>query len=356
MTGEVDKAMDLRTSDRSRYEAACELRVHGGRVDIAASLYPFAPQPWIDLSTGINPQAWPVPPVAIERYQRLPTHDDISQLRHAAADFYGLPDNAEIIPVPGSEIAIRWLPKLMPSACVGILGPTYRSHTEVWTDAGAKVEELSTLPDPATSRHETLVIVNPNNPDGRIFPRAQLAAFATAWTATGRHLIVDEAFAEVVEGSSLLGLNELPAGVVVLRSLGKFFGLAGLRVGFVIVAKSAASAWHRALGDWPVSGPACEIAGRALRDSAWITQTKQRLAYDRQRLDGVMKSAGFRVIGGTDLFGLFSAPDDRDWLDHYAKAGILIRGFNSASRHYRIGLPPDKPAWQRLKAAASASR
>lgn len=352
MTGEVEHTMHLRVSDRNIAETALALRVHGGRIDVVALLYPSAPQPWIDLSTGINPHAWPVPSVAIGRYQRLPTHNDISQLCQAAASFYGLPDNAEIIPVPGSEIAIRWLPKLIPSARVGILGPTYRSHTDVWTDAGAKVEELSQLPDAATSRHDTLVIVNPNNPDGRIFRRDRLASFAKAWTATGRRLICDEAFADVVEGSSLLGLPELPAGVVVLRSLGKFFGLAGLRVGFVIVAKPDAAAWHRALGDWPVSGPACEIAGLALRDSVWIAQMKQRLAHDRKRLDDVMESAGFRVIGGTDLFGLFSRPDDRDWLDHYAKAGILIRGFSPASRHYRIGLPPDESAWQRLKLAA----
>ena len=145
------------------------------------------------------------------------------------------------------------------------------------------------------------------------------------------------------------------AGVVVLRSPGKFFGLAGLRVGFVVVAKSDAGAWHRSLGDWPVSGPACEIATLALRDKAWISATRTRLSENRKHLDHTLGQAGFRMLGGTDLFGLFEAPDESDWLDHFARMGILVRAFATASRHYRIGLPADDAAWQRLELACRAA-
>ena len=140
---------------------------------------------------------------------------------------------------------------------------------------------------------------------------------------------------------------------MVLRSLGKFFGLAGLRVGFVIVTEPDAVIWRGLLGDWPVSGPACEIAASALRDVAWIAATRTRLVADRKRLDGVLGHAGLKILGGTDLFGLFEAREGVDVLDHFARVGILVRGFAAASQHYRFGLPADEAAWQRLEAACA---
>jgi len=327
------------------------LRVHGGRIDLAASLYPSAPKPWIDLSTGINPAPWPVGPIPLARYQRLPLSREIAGMTEAAAAFYGLPADAVILPAPGSELAIRLLPRMIGSGRVGILAPTYGSHAQAWREAGADISEFAALPDPDRDDCKTLIVVNPNNPDGRVFARADLAAFALKWAARGRRLIVDEAFADLQPDLSLLALPELPAGTTVLRSLGKFFGLAGLRVGFVVVSEPDATAWRQLLGDWPVSGPACEIATAALRDTNWIAATRTRLAADRERLDGLLGNAGLRLLGGTDLFGLFEAPDATDLLDHFARAGILVRGFASAPRQYRFGLPADEVAWQRLESA-----
>jgi cobalamin biosynthesis protein CobC len=332
-------------------KTAAALRIHGGRIDTAALLYPSAPQPWIDLSTGINPVSWPVPSIPLERYRRLPLARELAEVAAAAAGVYGLPANAVMVPVPGSEIAIRLLPRLLGAGRVGILAPTYGSHAEAWRDAGGEIHELVALPAPDGHGFGTLIVVNPNNPDGRTIARAELAAFAQAWTATGRRLIVDEAFADPQPGESLLALPQLPAGVTVLRSLGKFFGLAGLRVGFVVATEPEASAWRRLLGDWPVSGPACEIATLALGDTAWIAATRARLAVDRSRLDGIIGRAGSKLLGGTDLFCLFEAPDGVDLLYHFARAGILVRGFAAAPRHYRFGLPADEAAWQRLEAA-----
>jgi cobalamin biosynthetic protein CobC len=332
------------------------LQIHGGRIDLAASLYPSAAKPWIDLSTGINPVPWPVPPIPLVRYQRLPLASEIADTTEAAAAAYGLPANAAMLPVPGSELAIRLLPRMIGAGGVGILAPTYGSHATAWRDAGAEVRELAALPNAGPQDFKTLIVVNPNNPDGRTIARAELAAFARAWTASGRRLIVDEAFADVQPDVSLLALPELPAGTTVLRSLGKFFGLAGLRVGFVVVAEPDATAWRQLLGDWPVSGPACEIATSALRDTAWIAATRTRLAADRKRLDGILNGAGLKLLGGTDLFGLFEGPNGTDLLDHFARAGILVRGFASSSRHYRFGLPADEAAWQRLEAACATPK
>ncbi|MGZ5873427.1 MAG: threonine-phosphate decarboxylase CobD [Bradyrhizobium sp.] len=334
-------------------EGAAELRIHGGRIDAAALSYPSAPQPWIDLSAGINPVAWPVPQIPLALYQRLPLAGDIARMTEAAGAAYGLPANAAIVPVPGSEISIRLLPRVLGAGRVGILAPTYGSHAAAWRDAGAEICELAALPDPGARDLETLIVVNPNNPDGRAIARADLAAFALAWTAAGRRLIVDEAFADVRTDVSQLALPELPAGTLVLRSLGKFFGLAGLRVGFVVACEPEASVWRRLLGDWPVSGPACEIATLALRDAAWIAATRTRLAADRKRLDDTLGRAGLKLIGGTDLFGLFEAGDGIDLLDRFARAGILVRGFAAAPRRYRFGLPADEAAWRRLEAACA---
>jgi cobalamin biosynthesis protein CobC len=344
----MDGNMHVRNENGKR---TGELRVHGGRIDMAASLYPSAPLPWIDLSTGINPICWPVPALAPALYHRLPLARDMAQMAAAAAEAYGCPANAVMIPVPGSEVAIRLLPRLIGARRVAILGPTYGSHAAAWRDVGAEVHELAALPDLRRHDIETLIVVNPNNPDGRVIAHADLAAFAQAWTVTGRRLIVDEAFVDVRPEVSILALPRLPAGTMVLRSLGKFFGLAGLRVGFVVVPEPEAPAWRGLLGDWPVSGPACEIARLALRDTAWIAATRLRLAEDRKRLDAILGGAGLKILGGTDLFGLFEARDDMDLLDHFARLGILVRGFAAESRRYRFGLPADEAAWQRLVAA-----
>jgi cobalamin biosynthesis protein CobC len=338
---------------KGKEKGGADLRIHGGRVDLAASLYPSAPKPWIDLSTGINPVPWPVGSIPLARYQRLPFASEIAAMTDAAAAAYGLPANAEILPVPGSEMAIRLLPRMIGAGRVGILAPTYGSHASAWREAGAEVHELAALPDPDRKDCKTLIVVNPNNPDGRIIARADLAAFAPAWTAAGRRLIVDEAFADLQPESSMLALPELPVGTMILRSLGKFFGLAGLRVGFVVVCEPDATAWRQLLGDWPVSGPACEIATAALRDTNWIAATRTRLAADRKRLDAMLGDAGLRLLGGTDLFRLFEASDATDLLDHFARAGILVRGFAGASRHYRFGLPADEAAWRRLEATCA---
>lgn len=338
------------------WKRAAALRIHGGRIDMAASLYPSAPTPWIDLSTGINPICWPVPPVSPASYQRLPLAEDIARMTAAAAEAYGCPQNATIVPVPGSEIAVRLLPRVRGAKRVGILAPTYGSHAASWRDAGAEVHELDALPEQRRHDLETLIVVNPNNPDGVVIAQADLLAFAQAWTMTGRRLVVDEAFADVWPEASLLTLPRLPVGTTVLRSFGKFFGMAGLRVGFVVVAEPEAAAWHSLLGDWPVSGPACEIAAAALRDAAWIGATRTRLAGDRKRLDHILGHAGLKPIGGTDLFGLFEAPQGVDLLDHFARAGILIRGWAITPQRYRFGLPANEAAWHRLEAACSTLR
>ncbi|WP_420134158.1 threonine-phosphate decarboxylase CobD [Rhodopseudomonas sp.] len=338
--------------------AAAALRVHGGRVDLAAQAYPDAPQPWIDLSTGINPIAYPIPQLPPQAFARLPLAAELDDLCAAAADAYGLPQGAVMLPTPGSEIAIRLAPRVLTDARgaqVGLLVPTYSSHAAAWRAAGAQVHELSALPD-VDAALDALVIVNPNNPDGRAVDANALLAFAARWCAAGKRLVVDEAFADVRPELSLLRGPALPRGVVVLRSVGKFFGLAGVRLGFVAVNADDAPPWRDLLGDWAASGPACAIATRALRDAAWITAMRQRLAADRRRLDATLAPTGLTECGGTDLFGLYEDRDGRDLVDAFARAGVLIRGFTHSHNRYRFGLPGDEAAWRRLEQVCATQK
>jgi cobalamin biosynthetic protein CobC len=343
-----------RSGDNALNEPSAILTAHGGRIDAAARLYPAAPQPWIDLSTGINPQPYPVPPLDPALWQRLPLASDLDRLVAAAAGYYGQPEGLDLLPVPGSESAIRLLPRLVRAHRVGILGPTYSSHAAAWSATGSRIAELDALPDPAADL-DGVVVVNPNNPDGRRIPAAELAEWAAAWTAAGHWLVVDEAFADVDPEVSLLALPALPPRIVVLRSLGKFFGLAGLRLGFLACSERVTARWQPLAGDWPVSGPAAAIGTAALGDAAWIAGTRRRLAADRQRLDAVLAEAGLAVVGGTDLFALAEAPErpagDAGLVDHFARRGILVRGFAATPRRVRFGLPGDEASWRRLRQA-----
>lgn len=335
-------------------EASAILMAHGGRIDAAARLFPSAPQPWVDLSTGINPHPYPVAPLDPAVWQRLPLARDLDALTAAAAACYGRPEGLRLLPVAGSESAIRLLPRLVRAHRVGILGPTYSSHAAAWSAIGCRIAELDALPDPAADL-DGAVVVNPNNPDGRRIAADALIDWATDWTTAGRWLIVDEAFADVVPEVSLLGRPALPPRIVVLRSLGKFFGLAGLRLGFIAASDRIAARWHPVVGDWPVSGPAAVIGAAALSDAAWIGSTRRRLAADRERLDGLLAETGFRVRGGTDLFRLADLPDclaaEFDPVAHFARRGILVRSFASAPGRVRFGLPGDETAWRRLRQA-----
>jgi cobalamin biosynthetic protein CobC len=337
-------------------EATAILTAHGGRIDAAARLFPAAPQPWIDLSTGINPHAYPVPSLDPALWQRLPLARDLDDLIAAAASYYGCPEGLSLVPVPGSESAIRLLPRLVRAHRVGILGPTYSSHAAAWSAAGCRITELDALPDPAADL-DGMVVVNPNNPDGRRIPVGELIDWAASWTAAGHWLVVDEAFADVDPEVSLLSRPALPPRILVLRSLGKFFGLAGVRLGFIAASGTIADRWRPLVGDWPVSGPAAVIGAAALRDDAWIKGTRQRLAADRQRLDALLAEGGFAVRGGTDLFRLAELPERRaaaiDPVDHFARRGILVRSFATRPGEVRFGLPGDETAWSRLRQACA---
>jgi cobalamin biosynthetic protein CobC len=247
---------------------------------------------------------------------------------------------------PGTQILIDLLPRLYPARHVRILGPTYAEHAAAWAAAGAEVSTVTAFED--LEGAEVAVLCNPNNPDGRRHPPAQLLALAARQGARGGLLVVDEAFADLDPENQLAPFIAREP-VILLRSFGKAYGLAGLRLGFALAAPAWAAAIRRALGPWPVSGPAIVIARQALSDHRWLEATRMRLAADMVRMDRVLNAGGLRVIGGTSLFRLAERRDAAALAEKLAQAGILVRCFPSHPHWLRFGIPGAADAWARLE-------
>lgn len=314
------------------------LRGHGGRLGAARTLYPDAPAPWLDLSTGVNPWPYPVPALAHEAWSRLPDPDAVRALERAAAAAFGVEDPARVAAAPGSEALIRRLPSLLPARRIGVSARTYGGHAEAWRLAGA-----TCLSDEARAVN-LRVLVNPNNPDGLALSRDQILGL------TEGLLIVDEAFADIDPALSVAPLAGAPGHerLIVLRSFGKFYGLAGVRLGFLVGEPALASRVRQALGDWPVSGPAITVGLAAYADTTWAARTRRRLIQDTARLDALLHGAGFQVVGGTTLFRLARAAYASRRFDVLASAGILTRPFPWDEALIRFGLPGPEPDWLRL--------
>lgn len=324
--------------------------LHGGDLDGAHAAFPGAPEPWVDLSTGINPWPYPLPPVRPDAWNRLPGRGEEAALRSAAAACYGAPSADVVAAASGSQALIQLLPRLRVPGRVAVLGPTYAEHARCWALAGHDVRMAE-----GVEEADVLVIVNPNNPDGRRWPAARLLELADAQAARGGWLVVDEAFADMRPEDSLAAHAGKP-GLVILRSFGKFFGLAGLRLGIALAPAGLAASLREAIGPWAVSGPGLAIATAALRDGHWIEATRRRLAAAAAELDRMLESAGLRVVGGTELFRLVEDPRAPALYRALGEAGILVRRFEQRLDWLRFGLPGAAEDWQRLGVALAAER
>ena len=326
--------------------ARARLARHGGDLAAARAAFPGAPAPWIDLSTGINPIPYGLPPIEPAAWAALPGRDAERALAAAAERAYGARPGT-VVAAPGTGALIAWLARLHPARRVGILDLTYGEHARAWQAGGAAVETVAS--PRSLAGFDAAVVVNPNNPDGRCVPPADLAAVARDVGL----LVVDEAFADVAPRSLSLAPDP-PGNVVVLRSFGKFYGLAGLRLGFAVAREPWAGRLAEALGPWAVSGPALAVGARARADVAWAVAARARLAGDAARLDALLAAAGFTVLGGTSLFRLAAAADAPARFAALARAGILTRPFAAWPEALRFGLPGDAAAWDRLAAALAA--
>lgn len=321
-------------------------RDHGGDLERAMARFGGTGADWIDLSTGINRQPWPLPDLPARLWRDLPRAGDLAALRAAAARAYGCAED-QVLPLAGAQAAIQVYPRLSTPGRALVLGPTYNEHAASLAAQGWQVEEVREVE--ALSGADLALIVNPNNPDGRHHDPVLLRDLADR---VGR-LVVDESFADPVPQLSLAA-EAGHRGLIVLRSFGKFWGLAGLRLGFLLgdageVARAGALA-----GPWAVSGPALAVGAAALTDRAWASATVARLADEAVRMDALAAGLGWRLVGGTHLFRTYETADAGAAQERLAQARIWSRRFPWSQGWLRLGLPGSADEWTRLGAAMAS--
>lgn len=307
-------------------------RDHGGGLDHAIKRFGGARHEWIDLSTGINPDPYPIGQLETADWAALPDHGAFSDLTAAARRFWGVPDGAAILPAPGASALIARIPALMKPGRVHITTPTYNEHAAAFLAHSWQVTD--------TRNGDARVVVHPNNPDGHLWSPVDTDAQLS---------VIDESFCDVTPDATMIHLAERP-GTIVLKSFGKFWGLAGLRLGFAIARPDIIARLNDMTGPWAVSGPALRIGTRALDDLDWASETRQRLTRDAARLDTAMTANGAALVGGTSLFRLYHVNKAAEWQERLAQARIWSRIFPYSDHFLRLGLPPVN-GWQQLESA-----
>lgn len=321
---------------------------HGGRLLRAARRQGIPAAQWLDLSTGVSPWPWPVPALPAAAWHRLPEEED--GLAAAARTYYQAP---HLLPVAGSQAAIQALPLLRPRSRVGVIAPGYNEHAHAWRRAGHEVFNAGAAALVAeAARFDVLVLIHPNNPGGERFDADALYALHAGLAARGGWLVVDEAFIDATPAHSLCPASGVE-GLVVLRSIGKFFGMAGARAGFVCAWPALLDALRERLGPWTLSGPTRWAVTQALCDRAWQQAARPRLHAAAQRLDALLRTHGLAPTAGTAFFQWCRHPRAAEWHDALQRHAILTRLFD-APASLRFGLPPDEAAFARLDAALRA--
>ncbi len=347
-------AMRASATDMIPIGGANEPLLHGGDLDAARRLFPGAPEPFIDLSTGINPNSYPLPRFSADLFARLPEPAAATAVASAAACAYSARSADHVVPAPGTQILLPMVAGLVRPCRAAMVAPIYAEHARAAAIAGHEVEAVSGID---ACRDAGLVIVgNPYNPDGRLHARTALLDLAKDLRGRGGLLVVDEAFMDVGPPDASLAADVSCGNVVVLRSFGKFFGLAGIRLGFALAAPALAARLGAALGPWAVSGPALAVGAKALADTAWRHRTRRRLEKAARRLDTILGNLGLEIVGGTSLFRLARTAEAGALFRHLGRAGILVRTFPDNANLLRFGLPANKREWQRLNDSMTSFR
>ena len=329
-----------------------EMPLHGGQVQQVMRAFPDAPTPFVDLSTGISPYAYPFASPEISALSRLPEVSEEQALLRAAATAYGVWCPEMVVAAPGTQMLIGLLPLILDYRRVTIWGPTYSGHETAWRLAGAEVQVVvSEAEFEAATRVERMVciICNPNNPDGRTLSLSKLLQLAENSSRSAGYLIVDEAFADFEEQSAP-SLLPHPA-LMVLRSFGKSYGLPGVRLGFLLTNSGLADRVRKIMGSWAVGKQAIEAGCQALADGKWLAERRIQLRRDRARLAKLMEKAGLNVAGTGPLFLLVRSSEAHALWKWLCVRGIVTRAFPERPSDLRFGFPANESAWGRLEHA-----
>lgn len=323
--------------------------LHGGQLKEAKIQFPHVAQGWIDLSTGINPYAYPFSPMTPDRSTQLPSIEDEHRLRGLAALRYGVRDQHLIAVAPGTQILISLMPYILNAKQVCVFCPTYMEHIKTWQQTTVSVHQVVTLDDfmRFSTQEQTIgIICNPNNPDGRLFNVQQMQTIIHQWGSFHNHVVVDEAFMDF-EGQTIASLLPHPA-LTILRSFGKTYGLAGVRLGFLLSNASYVEKLRKMLGPWPISGSALHVGLQALRNREWILKVKDQLSKQIKQFDQLFLYNACKVVGGTHLFRLIEMQEAHNLWKYLANHGIWVRKFDYNPQWLRFGLPQEQD-WGRIE-------
>lgn len=314
---------------------------HGGGIDAARAH--FGGDDWLDLSTGINPHAWPHANAVPIDWRNLPGEDGLAALERAAAAHFGC-EADRVCAVPGTEVGLRLVGELLDGPAFHV-APTYRTHAEMVAGSMSIAIDALALADGAT-----LILANPNNPDGRLLGRDRIDDLLARRGASG-WLVLDEAFADCHPDHTVADQVGDERRLIVFRSFGKFFGLAGVRLGFVVGPRAIVDRLRSRLGAWPVSAAAVAIGKAAYGDGTWTATMRRMLEAEAARLDAGLHARGYRVIGGCPLFRLVECADGAALFEHLARRAILTRPFAHQPHWLRVGLPGSEQGLARFIAA-----
>ena len=314
---------------------------HGGQLREASQKFGLPVDQWIDLSTGINPLGYPIPPIPNEVWYRLP--DDLDELNSVAQNYY---QTEQLLPLAGSQAAIKTLARLRPSCQVGIVHPCYDEHRLAWQQSGHSIHVLRHIPDVSWvfQNLDVFILVQPNNPTGHVYEPDYLQEVFQALSRKKGWLIIDEAFIEACPKARSTIQKNMPEGLIILRSCGKFWGLAGARIGFLIAHSKILQQARDQLGPWCLSGPSRWLMTQALADTPWHTQTHKNLATLSKQMDLTLKNMGFIAQGHCHLFRWLPTPMAAKIHDDLGKKGIFTRLFTDPMS-LRFGLPKSKTEW-----------
>lgn len=317
---------------------------HGGRLADARAHFGEGPHPWMDLSTGINPVAWPGVSGIAADWQTLPDPAALCALEQAAAGCFGVhPDY--VCAVPGSELGLRLLGTLIDAPAHHRV-PSYRTHTAIFADSQPWQDGA-----PPPVGRSVVVMANPNNPDGKVLPAGTVEQALASQAQAGGWLVVDEAFADVTPGCSVAPLVDDARPLIVTRSFGKFFGLAGVRLGFVLAPRAILARLRALLGDWPISAAGVALGTAAYRDAHWIASAREAAAIRAAALDTLLLAHGLQPTGQCPLFRLIDHSDAQALFTLLARQQILTRPFADHPRWLRFGLPQGEAELTRLDRA-----
>lgn len=306
---------------------------HGGNLDEAAQAYGFEPGMMHDLSTGIAPMSYQMPLPASDAYQALPLASDMEALCKVARACYRVPDAASLCVGGGSQALLAALPYLFASCLVWCPEPTYNEHHYRWEKASHQVDGGLSCPQEA----KIIILGQPNNPTGRLWQADEIARYLAHVKQCDGLLIIDEAFVDIMPEHSSCQIAGDEA-LVILRSVGKFYGLAGLRVGFAIGGANFIARLQDEIGPWPVSQPALLVAKTALADKDWQARHLAKLQEICDWQSDVLAKAGFEIITSMALFITIRHKRMAAFHHHLASHGYWTRIYQNDKQMMRLGL------------------